>query len=757
MKRMILLCIFVILASSTSYAQNTEVEAMIYLKNAEPYVLAEQSAEEAQLSSSDKNLEVVKRQGYIDRLKQYAKTEQAHLISILFQGKSEGFVSHYQSYYIINAVYVKGERSWIQNLYQVPGIISIEFQVNNNQNTVKPNPALSLLTSEVAQGREHGWEMQATRVIDVWNNYGLNGEGVVIGFIDSGVDGSHPAVQLNYRGYGLGEMALEANPNWLDLIGVTNEPTDTVEHGTSVVASTLGLDPSSQYRTGVATGAKWIAVRAFDQQVSTNQKIIEAGQWMLAPGGDPANAPDIINNSWGSLELDTPIFNAMVDAWKAADILPIFAAGNDVRGAVDGSIENPANQPGTLAVGAVDKNLKIAWFSKRGPNSGNVKPEIVAPGMNMTTAVFEGYGSYVRGTSIAAGHVSGIAALVMEANPSLNQKQVQSILIDSARPLTDNAYPESPNNAYGYGLIDANKAVEMAIEFNLKRIYGESRVETSLEVAKQFFENGADTVYFVSAQSNSSVDAFLASSLMKLSQGPILLANEVNTKIKDYLNHISPTRIVLVGGPNAISEAFAQEIYNTTGVIPERMAGEDRYETAAKIAEQGRNDTAFLVSGQNLADAVSIASVSAKKGSPILLTNGKDLSPDTLTFLNNSDIKEVIVIGGSASVPDSILDYIHPTVTRISGSDRYETNSLVVNGYYQNTENAIIANGETLVDAFCAAPISNLLNSPIILTQKDIFPESALNYVLKNNQKNIIVIGGVNSVAPKALLNLSRH
>lgn len=758
MKKIWLLCFCLLFASSgTLHAQDNETEAMIYLKNAQPYVLAEASAQEAQLSLSDEDAEVLKRAGYIERLKKYADEKQADLISKLEKAQKEGLVSDYQSYYIVNAIYVKGKKTWIKSLENVSGVKAVEYYHPDKSDIVQTNPELSLLKSEVTRGRDHGWEMNATCVINVWNTYALDGEGVVIGFIDSGVMGDHPALRYSYRGYDPESGTVSHEASWLDLIGDSDHPTDLVEHGTSVVASTLGLDPATQYRTGVATGSKWIAVRAFDQQVSTNQKIIEAGQWMLAPGGDPAKAPDIINNSWGSLELKLPIFNALVDAWKAADILPIFAAGNEVLGARDGSIENPANQPNTLAVGAIDENLEVAWFSKRGSKDGYIKPELVAPGMNMTTAVFGGYGSHVRGTSIAAGHVSGVAALVMEANPRLNQAEIESILIDSAKPLTDRIYRTSPNHAYGYGLVDAQKAVEYAIESAFERLYGPNRVQTSLEIAKRYFPAGADTIYIASANPTSTIDAFLASSLVELSQGPILLMSDVTPEIADYLLSTGVRRIIFVGGTAVLPDTLAQSIYDLTGVVPERLAGANRYQTAAIVAQQHQADTAFLVSGIHLADAVSITGIAADKGYPILLTDGKGLDAETYKILAAPNINQVIVVGGVNTVSDQVIKDFHLPITRIAGIDRFETNALVANLYYADSKGAIIANGDSLVDALSAAPLSSMLDSPIILTRKDQLSDQAIEYLLSEEIDYLLVVGGTQAVSTKALLELTRR
>jgi subtilisin family serine protease len=165
-------------------------------------------------------------------------------------------------------------------------------------------------------------------------------------------------------------------------------------------------------------------VNIFSKGLAWDSHIIQAFQWLMAPGGDPQNAPHIINCSWAS----RPEFAEDHLQWEIlynleqAGILVVFAAGNN-KTAGPGS---PASYPHALAVGAVQKNgdkIEIADFSSRGPvewqGINYLKPELTAPGVNIRSAWLKEDYFTLDGTSLAAAHVSGAAALLLESNPQL--------------------------------------------------------------------------------------------------------------------------------------------------------------------------------------------------------------------------------------------------------------------------------------------------------------------------------------------------
>ena len=145
-----------------------------------------------------------------------------------------------------------------------------------------------------------------------------------------------------------------------------------------------------------------------------------------------------MSNSWSASTANDTWFRPMIRRWLDLGMVPVFAAGN--AGPAAGSVGSPAGYPEAIAVGAIDSNDGVPSFSGRGPvvwqnadglgpAAGTVlqKPDLAAPGVGIISSVGTGYLSY-SGTSMAAPHVAGVAALVRQANPALTPAAVADIL-----------------------------------------------------------------------------------------------------------------------------------------------------------------------------------------------------------------------------------------------------------------------------------------------------------------------------------------
>jgi hypothetical protein len=120
-------------------------------------------------------------------------------------------------------------------------------------------------------------------------------------------------------------------------------------------------------------------------------------QWLIAPGGDPASAPDVVNCSWGNGNGFLTTFQADLQALWAAGILAIFSAGNSGPG--EGTVNSPASLPGAFAVGATDSSEQVAYFSSRGPSPwGEIRPHVVAPGVSILSSTPGGAYDGLSGT-----------------------------------------------------------------------------------------------------------------------------------------------------------------------------------------------------------------------------------------------------------------------------------------------------------------------------------------------------------------------
>src|SRR5690606_3602602 len=188
--------------------------------------------------------------------------------------------------------------------------------------------------------------------------------------------------------------------NWHDPSKMCGNPSlapcDHTGHGTHVTGTIVG-DDGGENRIGVAPDAKWIAARGCEFDSCSQDALLSAGQFMLAPtdldGNNPRPElrPHIVNNSRGGTPLTDPWDQPTVNAWLEAGIFPQFAAGNTSVGVAPcGSASNPGNLPESYAAGAFDIDNQIADFSNRGASAWDetaIKPDIAAPGVDIRSAV----------------------------------------------------------------------------------------------------------------------------------------------------------------------------------------------------------------------------------------------------------------------------------------------------------------------------------------------------------------------------------
>ncbi len=290
---------------------------------------------------------------------------------------------------------------------------------------------------------------------------GLTGDGVVVAVFDAGVDWTHPALVGRYRG-----RDGDHDYDWMDFVEASRRPRDGLGHGTGVAALAVGVDRG--LAVGVAPGAEWIAVRAFDDQGSAgDRELLRSGEWLLAPTDlelrtpRPELAPDIVNASWTLENGVDPLFAPLLAAWRAVGIVAVFAAGNDDSDiGPDGTVRMPAAAADAVAVGAVDDAGRAWRRSLGGPTwDDRVKPDVVAPGVTVFTASLDDGYDHADGTSMAAPQVSGAAAVLRAAQPDLTADDVARLLRQTAR----DGGPPGADPLYGWGVLSVDRAADAAV------------------------------------------------------------------------------------------------------------------------------------------------------------------------------------------------------------------------------------------------------------------------------------------------------
>lgn len=382
-----------------------------------------------------------RRAAVVHQLQTHAAKSQAGLRRALAGAQAAGEVGDVRPFWITNAIALRGRPDFLLALAARPDVATIR---KDDVFTLDP-----MIVEDLGHPPA-GW---ASNLVQVnlplaATALDLDGRGVVVASLDTGVDWQHPQLVRSYRGYA-GKGLAQHRGNWhVSTDESNNYPVDLNGHGTHTLATIVGDDGQGD-RVGVAPGAKWIAVKVFNTLGLTHESWIhDAFEWVLAPEGDPTLAPDIVSNSWGSRNGGLEVFRPDVAALRAAGILPVFAAGNN--GPDSETVNSPGSYPEALAVGAVDEENRIATFSSRGPSRWDeIKPEVVAPGVKVRSAYPGGGYAWGTGTSMAVPHVAGAAALLLQADPSLSPDAIEAILTRTARPLGT-----APNNTTGWGLLD---------------------------------------------------------------------------------------------------------------------------------------------------------------------------------------------------------------------------------------------------------------------------------------------------------------
>ncbi len=404
-------------------------------------------------------------------LQALADRTQAPLRAYLEAERAAGRVESYTPFWIFNGIAVRARPDVIRALAARPEVAGVRLDRYRRYLALTPNPGGEAATpspSPAGRERERGkppeaaevgvragggvrWNIARIRAPEVWATLGVSGTGAVVAGMDTGADGLHPALQANYRGYNPHGPAWHRG-NWYDPVTGSLYPIDDHGHGTHTLGTAVGGEG-----IGVAPGARWIAVKVLDRYGYGYDSWIHAGfQWLLAPEGDPALAPDVVNCSWGDENGLSTEFQQDLRALRAAGIFVVFANGNSGPG--PGTVISPASLPEAFAVGAADSEDRVAYFSSRGPSPwGEVRPHVVAPGVGVYSALPGGtYGTW-SGTSMATPHVAGLVALLRAVSPTLDVTRTAYLITSTALPLSTTV----PNNDSGWGRVDAFAAVSL--------------------------------------------------------------------------------------------------------------------------------------------------------------------------------------------------------------------------------------------------------------------------------------------------------
>jgi subtilisin family serine protease len=405
----------------------------------------------------------------INTLKDKAESTQLSILSFI-NSKNNNEISRYESLWIINAIIIKANS---EVLLEISNRNDVAFMDIDHKEVPDPTyderPAFDKIPGSAEVG------LRVVNAHKLWE-MGLTGAGRLVMTRDTGVDGNHPALAWRWRG-----NYVPSNWAWR---GTGSFPTDGNSHGTHTMGTITGLDTLTQDTIGVAFEAEWIAA---DFTVSS----LSAFQWALNPDGDLNtidDMPDVISNSWGITNSTGGCYQntyaSTFNSVEAAGIAIVFSAGND--GPNPQTITGPKNINTDLvnswATGNIDGNTStypMRGSSSRGPSgcggTGSllIKPEAVAPGVNVRSAIPGGGYGFKSGTSMACPHVSGVLTLLKQAFPNKTGHEIKLALYHTAVETPSDLFANDPgelpgsvsgeDHNFGNGLIDAFAAYNYLI------------------------------------------------------------------------------------------------------------------------------------------------------------------------------------------------------------------------------------------------------------------------------------------------------
>jgi N-acetylmuramoyl-L-alanine amidase len=311
----------------------------------------------------------------------------------------------------------------------------------------------------------------------------------------------------------------------------------------------------------------------------------------------------------------------------------------------------------------------------------------------------------------------------------------------------------------------------------VKKLVGDERQDTAVEISKEGWANGANKVILVNG--NAIADGITATPLATTYDAPILLTNKdsIPASTIQEIDRLNPSEIIVIGGESVISNNAIKNLKQSV----RRLAGVDRYETSLKIAKEidGNHDVnkIYIANGyKGEVDALTIAAKAGQDKQPIILSEKDKIPTSTYSWLKNENLTDAYFIGGEDVITTDVIhrmaDITKPAAgqsvykNRVYGIDRHETNAKVIERFYPQADlnSVLVAKSDVLVDALAAGPLAAKLNSPILINPTTYVSSYHQDNLNNKSAKLVYQVGGgindnvINDIAYKlSERNLGNH
>ncbi|OJX72544.1 MAG: hypothetical protein BGO91_01875 [Leifsonia sp. 71-9] len=322
--------------------------------------------------------------------------------------------------------------------------------------------------------------------------------------------------------------------------------------------------------------------------------------------------------------------------------------------------------------------------------------------------------------------------------------------------LSAGVHTVSVTASYGsYNRSAPSATAYLPVAITTSRVAGGDRQDTSVQVSKQAFPDGARVVYL--ANGWNFPDALVATAAAAKLGGPVLLAPAwgISAGVRAEIQRLAPDRIVVVGGPVALGPELLQSL---TGLAPTitRIAGGDRFDTARRIVTDAFGGSSvsnlYIASGVGFPDSLSASAAAGATGTPVLTVLGgaASLDADTVSTIRSLHPAKITVVGGAASVSGGIYSQLSgiATTVRIGGGDRFGTSQLVAQSVYPTAQTVYLASGIDFPDALTGSGLAAAVKQPLLLTTGGCVPQTVTSSMAAWHSMAVTVIGGPNSLAP---------
>jgi len=423
------------------------------------------------------NIEPIKYQhdAVVNELQAEAARTQEPVLTYLRQKRDAEILN---TFWLDNLVLVEANEDTIRELATLTTVerVFADFTVTTLSGQMKEISSTSTAATTPAT-----WNIQKVRAPEVWDTLHVTGEGIKFATTDTGVDIAHQDLagslytsdptDPKYPG-GWAEFDANGKHIW-------SVPRDSWIHGTATYGVIVGDSKSEYGAVGMAPGAKGLGMCALSLPGGQGAwpQVVAGLEWVLQPhdeAGKNYTFPLVSSHSWGAIGY----FREMI-----APIRNMWYAGHFVVASIGNSWEGTSGSPGnvyeTFSAGATDINDDVAdvpeedWGSsgevvyktdfpppvpEDWPDSWIV-PDVCAPGRDVVVPIPGNTYRLWGGTSFASPHVAGAAMLMLSSNPYLTPPELAAVLQGTA-VWYDRYYPSKPDTRYGWGRIDAYKAVE---------------------------------------------------------------------------------------------------------------------------------------------------------------------------------------------------------------------------------------------------------------------------------------------------------